>query len=177
MSTGPAAPFTARPDTGRALSGVACAMSTTRDTALTDPLPFDQSVGFLVRDLNRAIQRHLQARLQDYDVALGAWYFLRVLWEEDGLTQRDLARRVGMMEPTAVAALRGMETQGWIRRVRSETDKRKVFLFLTQAGRDLREQLVPEAHAVNAVAVGNMSEDEARMLRALLRRARANFPT
>ncbi|MCG7359701.1 MarR family transcriptional regulator [Roseomonas sp. ACRSG] len=152
-------------------------MPTTQDTALTDSLPFDQSVGFLVRDLNRAIQRHLQARLQEYDVALGAWYFLRVLWEEDGLTQRDLARRVGMMEPTAVAALRGMETQGWIRRVRSETDKRKVFLFLTQAGHELREQLVPEAHAVNLAAVGNMTEDEARMFRALLRRARANFPS
>lgn len=170
------APLTARPDTGRARFGVTCVMSTTQDKALTDPLPFDQSVGFLVRDLNRAIQRHLQARLQEYDVALGAWYFLRVLWEEDGLTQRDLARRVGMMEPTAVAALRGMETRGWIRRIRSETDKRKVFLFLTQAGRELREQLVPEAHAVNLTTVGNLSEDEARMFRALLRRARANFP-
>ncbi|MDB5371064.1 MAG: yybA [Roseomonas sp.] len=152
-------------------------MSTTHGTALTDPLPFDQSVGFLVRDLNRAIQRHLQSRLQEYDVALGAWYFLRVLWEEDGLTQRDLARRVGMMEPTAVAALRGMETQGWIRRVRSETDKRKVFLFLTKSGRDLRERLVPEAYGVNLAAVANLSEDEARMFRALLRRARANFPS
>jgi DNA-binding MarR family transcriptional regulator len=151
-------------------------MSSTQDSARADPLPFDQSIGFLVRDLNRAIQRHLQAKLQDHEVALGAWYFLRVLWEEDGLTQRDLARRVGMMEPTAVPALRGMEAQGWIRRVRSETDKRKVFLFLTPAGRDLRDRLVPEAHAVNAVAIENLSEDEVRMLRALLRRARANFP-
>lgn len=166
----------ARPVSGLVPFGVACAMPTTRDASLTDPLPFDQSVGFLVRDLNRAIQRHLQARLQDFGVAPGAWYFLRVLWEEDGLTQSDLARRVGMMEPSAVIALRGIETQGWIHRVRSETDKRKVHIFLTAAGRDLREQLIPEAHLVNATAVQNMSEDEVRMLRALLRRARANFP-
>ncbi|MFH5926215.1 MarR family winged helix-turn-helix transcriptional regulator [Roseomonas xinghualingensis] len=141
-----------------------------------DPLPFQHSVGFLVRDLNRAIQRHLQARLQEHGVAPGAWYFLRVLWEEDGITQRDLARRVGMMEPTAVIALRGIEAQGWIRRVRSDTDKRKIHIFLTQAGRNLREKLVPEAHTVNALATQNMSEDEAQILRALLRRARANFP-
>lgn len=106
----------------------------------------------------------------------GAWYLLRVLWEEDGLTQRDLARRVGMMEPTAVIALRGMEERGWIRRLRSETDRRKVHLFLTPAGQALREALVPEAHAVNALATGGLSGDEARMLRALLRRARAAFP-
>ncbi|MBI0539317.1 MarR family transcriptional regulator [Roseomonas sp. KE2513] len=141
-----------------------------------DPLPFDESVGFLVRDLNRAIQRHLQARLQPHGVAPGAWYFLRVLWEEDGITQRDLARRVGMMEPTAVIALRGIEAGGWIHRVRSETDKRKVHIFLTEAGRDLREVLVPEAHQVNALATRGLSGDEARMLKALLRRARGNFP-
>ena len=99
-----------------------------------------------------------------------------MLWEEDGITQRDLARRVGMMEPTAVIALRGIEAGGWIHRVRSETDRRKVHIFLTDAGRDLREALVPEAHAVNALATGGLSQDEVRMLRALLRRARGNFP-
>ena len=129
-----------------------------------------------MRDLNRAIQRHLQSRLQAHGVAPGAWYFLRVLWEEDGITQRDLARRVGMMEPTAVIALRGIEAGGWIHRVRSETDKRKVHIFLTEAGRALREALVPEAHAVNALATQGLSGDEARMLRALLRRVRGNFP-
>jgi DNA-binding MarR family transcriptional regulator len=69
-----------------------------------------------------------------------------------------------------------METQGWIHRVRSETDKRKVHIFLTPTGLNLREQLIPEAHVVNATAIQNMSEDEVRMLRALLRCARANLP-
>lgn len=140
-----------------------------------EPLPFEESVGFLVRDLNRAMQRHLQARLQPHGVAPGAWYFLRVLWEEDGITQRDLARRVGMMEPTAVIALRGIEQAGWIHRIRSETDRRKVHIHLTEAGRALRQTLMPEAHAVNAIATSQLSPDEARMLRALLRRARAAF--
>lgn len=105
----------------------------------------------------------------------GAWYLLRVMWEEDGLTQRELAQRVGMMEPTAVIALRGMEAAGWIRRRRSDTDKRKVHLFLTAQGNALRERLLPEAHAVNALASQRLSADETLMLRALLRRARANF--
>lgn len=129
-----------------------------------------------MRDLNRAIQRHLQARLQGHGVPPGAWYFLRVLWEEDGITQRDLARRVGMMEPTAVIALRGMEASGWISRVRSLSDRRKVHIHLTPAGLVLREQLMPEAHAVNTLATHGLSADEGWMLRALLRRARTNFP-
>jgi DNA-binding MarR family transcriptional regulator len=144
-------------------------------TRATSPLPFDESVGFLVRDLNRAIQRALQAKLAASGVAPGAWYFLRVLWEEEGLTQRALAGRVGMMEPTAVIALRGLERAGWIVRTRNPTDRRKIHVSLTPAGRALRERLLPLAHAVNAEVCRGLSAEEQAGLFVLLRRARGNL--
>ncbi len=139
------------------------------------PLPFEDSLGFLIRDLSRAVQRELGARPRARGVPPGAWYFLRVLWERDGPTQRDLAQSLGMMEPTAVIALRGMEAEGWIRRVRSEQDRRKMHVHLTPAGKALREELLPIAHEVNALLAGGMTRDEAVFLRALLRRARGRF--
>lgn len=144
-------------------------------TRATDPLPFDASVGFLVRDLNRAIQRALQAKLAASGVAPGAWYFLRVLWEEEGLTQRELASRVGMMEPTAVIALRGLERSGWIKRTRNPADRRKIHVTLMPSGRALRERLLPLAHAVNAEVCRGFTPEERATLVALLRRARGNF--
>ncbi len=138
-------------------------------------LPFEESLGYLVRDLNRRIQRNLQARIQPSGATLGAWYFLRVLWEEESLTQRELAQRIGMQEPTAVIALRGMEEAGWIIRDRSEEDRRKVHIRLTDAGRALRGRLLPEAKAVIGQALGGMSEAEVETLLGLLRRARANL--
>ncbi|MBU8539613.1 MarR family winged helix-turn-helix transcriptional regulator [Falsiroseomonas tokyonensis] len=138
-------------------------------------LPFEDSLGYLVRDLNRRIQRSLQARIQPSGATLGAWYFLRVLWEEESLTQRELAQRIGMQEPTAVIALRGMEEAGWIIRDRSEEDRRKVHIRLTDAGRALRETLLPEAKAVIAQGLEGMSEAEVTTLLDLLRRARANL--
>ena len=144
-------------------------------TRATSPLPFDESVGFLVRDLNRAIQRALQAKLAASGVAPGAWYFLRVLGEGEGLTQRALAGRVGMMEPTAVIALRGLERAGWIVRTRNPTDRRKIHVSLTPAGRALRERLLPLAHAVNAEVCRGLSAEEQAGLVALLRRARGNL--
>jgi DNA-binding MarR family transcriptional regulator len=141
------------------------------------PLPFEDSAGFLIRDLNRAVQREIGARIHAHGVPPGAWYLLRQLWEREGMTQRELAQRVGMTEPTAAIALRGMEAEGWIRRERNESDQRKVHIHLTPAGRALREALMPVAHAVNALVTRGMSPDEGRFLRALLRRARANFGT
>ena len=61
----------------------------------------------------------LEKRISPHGVTRGQWYFLRVLWEEDGLSQRELSVRVGMMEPTTVIALRSMEKAGLVRRARS----------------------------------------------------------
>jgi DNA-binding MarR family transcriptional regulator len=144
-------------------------------TQLVPPLPLDESLGFQLRDLNRLMQRALAARIAPAGVTSGAWYFLRVLWEEDGLTQRELSARTGMQEPTAVIALRGMEDAGWITRTRDEADRRRVHIHLTPAGRALRETLLPEARAVIAQATQAMTEDEATTLVALLRRARENL--
>jgi len=137
-------------------------------------LPFERSLGFQLRDANRAVQRILASRIQAQGVTLGAWYFLRVLWEEEALTQRELSARTGMQEPTAVMALRGMEKQGWITRERSTQDRRKVFIRLTESGRALRTRMLPEARAVNDVATAGLTPDEIETLLALLKRVRAN---
>ena len=142
---------------------------------LATALPFDESLGYQVRELNRAIQRALLARIQPHGATLGAWYFLRVLWEEDGLTQRELAARTGMQEPTAVTALRGMEQAGWIRREASAQDRRKIAIHLTAEGRALRERLLPEAQALIDAACQGMSAAERETLVVLLRRARASL--
>src|ERR1700683_84016 len=89
------------------------------------------SSGYLVRDAHRAFQWLLERRIAPYGVSGGKWYFLRVLWTNDGLSQRELSARVGMMEPTIVIALRSMEKAGLIHRVRSGDDRRNVRGLLT----------------------------------------------
>lgn len=94
----------------------------------------ETSVGYLLRDTYRAFTKILQARISAHGVTIGQWYFLRVLWDEGGLTQRELSLRVGMMEPTTVTALNGMEKRGYVKRVRNTEDKRKVNIYLTEKG-------------------------------------------
>src|SRR5215210_4618405 len=107
------------------------------------------SLGYLVRDANRAFQRLLERRITPHGVTRGQWYFLRVLWEQDGLSQRELSTRVGMMEPTTVIALRGMEKSGLIRRARSTEDRRITKVHLTPKARRLRDRLLQLSQGVN----------------------------
>src|SRR5262245_22846940 len=100
------------------------------------------SIGYLVRDANRAFQRLLERRIAPHGITRGQWYFLRVLWEQDGLSQRELSGRVGMMEPTTVIALRGMEKAGLVRRARSVKDRRVTRVHLTPKARRMRAALL-----------------------------------
>jgi len=138
-------------------------------------LPTSRSFGYLVRQTHRAFTRALQARIAPHGVSIGMWYFLRVLWQEDGISQRELSQRVGMMEPTTASALNNMERKGFVRRLRNRTDRRVVNVFLTERGRALRRELLPLAADVNDVAVRGLSVDELGRLRALLGKLQAGL--
>ncbi len=123
----------------------------------------------LVKDATRALVRSLQMRLAEHEVSFGHWTYLRILWESDGLTQSELSREAGVMEPTTFTALKAMESRGYIVRRHLAGNRRKVHIFLTAKGRALKRSLVPLAEAVNHVAVrGIASSDIAATRRTLV---------
>ena len=112
----------------------------------------DDRLAHLVKDATRALVRALQMRLAEHAVSFGHWTFLRILWEGDRLTQRELSERAGVMEPTTFSALKAMERRGYIRRRKFAGDRKKIYVLLTAKGRALRDVLVPLAEDVNRVA-------------------------
>jgi MarR family transcriptional regulator, organic hydroperoxide resistance regulator len=107
----------------------------------------------LVKLAARGLARALQMRLTEHSVSYGHWTFLRILWEEEGLTQRELSARVGVMEPTTFAALKAMAQRGYVTRRRNPQSRKEMQVFLTPQGRALQAKLVPLAEEVNDVAL------------------------
>jgi DNA-binding MarR family transcriptional regulator len=154
-----------------------------RSPVPTFDLPLEKSVGYQVRMTHRALQRFLQAKIGPHGVTLGMWYFLRILWRQDGLTQRELSDRIGTREPTTLIAIQAMQRLGLVARGRDRTDRRKRIVSLTAAGRRLEAELLPVAAEVVNTAVAGFSErDVARLLKFLsviqrnLARATADRP-
>jgi DNA-binding MarR family transcriptional regulator len=112
----------------------------------------DDRLAHLVKDATRALVRALQMRLAAHRVSFGHWTFLRILWEGDGLTQRELSVEAGVQEPTTFAALNAMQRLGYVMRRQRDGDRKKVYVFLTPKGRALKRALVPLAEEVNAIA-------------------------
>jgi len=133
------------------------------------------SIGYLTRITFRSFSRNLERRTLEYGVSAGQWPFLRALWNEEGMTQRELSRRVSMREPTTVTALNGMERTGLIKRVPSKEDRRKVHIFLTAKGRKLRDKLIPCVADVNAIASRELDPADIATLRRVLLRMSENL--
>ena len=120
-----------------------------------EAVPNDR-LAHLVKDATRALLRALQMRLTAHSVSLGHWTFLRILWEKDGITQKELSEQAGVMEPTTFSALKAMERFGMITRKQMPGNKKKMFVYLTPKGRLLKSKLVPLAEEVNAIAARNV---------------------
>lgn len=122
----------------------------------------------LVKDTSRSLHRALQQRLARQDVALGHWTFLRILWERDGLTKRELSIEAGVAEPTTFTALRALEARGCVRLEQRPDNRKNVYVFLTPEGRKLKRRLVPLAEEVNAIAMRDIPQADVATVRRVL---------
>ena len=135
----------------------------------------DDSIAYQLRQTYKLFVQNLQPLLDEHNVPLGMWYFLRALWEEDGLTQSQISERIGLVAPTTVEQVRNMEKRGLLERRRSAEDRRKIHVFLTAEGRALRDKLLPFAPYVNQIALAGLSPGEVGFLRLVLARMQQNL--
>jgi MarR family transcriptional regulator, organic hydroperoxide resistance regulator len=134
-----------------------------------------ESMGYLVRYAYRSFVKALAVELDPHDITTGQWSVLRVLWQEEGMSQVELAQRMMMEKASLTPVLEGMASGGLIIRSRNADDRRKVNIFLTARGRRLKAMLLPSGRRINQRATRGMSGAEINRLRDLLSRLTANL--
>ncbi len=119
-----------------------------------------ESLGFLICDTARYVKRVLYARLAPYGIPGSCWFVLRALWQQDGVSQRELSATLGMAEPALMMTLRTLEKLGLVARVRDTADKRRMFVNLTAHAHGLKDELLDVASEVNRSMHAAMSEPQ-----------------
>ena len=128
----------------------------------------DDSTGYVVRRAYRAFTRALEVRLSEHDVNISMWFFLRLLWLDDGKGQKALSEELGLSQPTTVSAIDNLEKRGFVERRRDSADRRQSNVYLTIAGRALEARLAPFAKEVNDLAQAALAGHDQRIVRDLL---------
>ena len=118
------------------------------------------SYGYHARSTHRAFDRLLERHLRKHGIKNGYWYFLRALWEREGLTQRELSNEINLMESSTVVMLKEMESAGLVRKQRCDQDRRKLKVYLTPQAKRLKKHLLPYAQKINQLAAANISKGD-----------------
>ncbi len=132
-------------------------------------------LGMLLRAADSIFNRHLRDELAHHDVTFGQFQHLRNLWVENGLTQAELSRRIGIEMASSTAILDSLEARRLITRVRNAADRRKINVFLTPTGAALKKPLMACAARVNKEARRGLDDTELAGVFALVGRIIANL--
>ncbi len=128
----------------------------------------DERVAHLVRLCARGFSRTLSRRLAGHKISFGQWVFLRILWQEEGLSQRQLSERANLTEPTVHTALTKMEQLGLIYRQHKKGNRRKQCVYLSERGRGLKQVLEPLAVEANDLAMAGLDANQQKAMHQML---------
>jgi len=108
--------------------------------ATTPSLLLDQQFCFALYAASRAVTAAYRPLLEEIGLTYPQYVTMLVLWEQDGLTVRELGRRLQLDSGTLTPLLKRLQQSGLVSRERRRSDEREVEIRLTPQGRALRAQ-------------------------------------
>ncbi|MDO4937586.1 MAG: MarR family transcriptional regulator, partial [Sutterellaceae bacterium] len=123
---------------------------------------------------NALIARELLVRgITDVVPAYGD--ILVALFDRDGMTMTDLAVHTHRTKSTISVLVVKLEKLGYVTRSQNEVDRRVSNVFLTEKGKNLKPVFQSVSRRLDSTMASALSQEEARVLEALLAKALAAF--
>lgn len=135
----------------------------------------EEPLGRAVAYTGKVVSERFASYLGQHGSSLPTWLVLKTVGEEDGLSQRELASRIGIEGPTLVRHLDRIEADGLVARRRDERDRRIVRIGLTADGRRRHAELVDVMSKLDAELRSLLSERDVQVLERALRRIREEW--
>jgi DNA-binding MarR family transcriptional regulator len=108
----------------------------------------------------RKINRYYESNLSHYGLTPSQFYVLSVVWENNGLKFKDLAKRLEMDGSTLTSILDRMERQDLVERRDDPEDRRSLLVFLKDKAHQNIAEITYLAEKMDQEIKGRFSEDE-----------------
>jgi DNA-binding MarR family transcriptional regulator len=136
------------------------------------PQSLDAQICFSLYKASRAMTRTYGVLLAPLKLTYPQYLAMLTLWEQDGISVRELGDRLGLDSATLTPLLSRLESRGLVKRQRDAEDARVVRLYLSPEGRAMKSKAggVPFALACragfdpkNAVALSRLERLRAQL--------------
>ena len=128
----------------------------------------DDSLGFILSKVNTKLKNELFQRFKENNVTPEQWAVLNCLWEQEGITPKELSDLTFKDKPNTNRILEKLIMKGLVVRKSHPEDKRAFQIFLTDSGWALREQLIPKAKELLNIATTGIEEHKVTELKNML---------
>lgn len=137
------------------------------------PVSFDQSLPMILHRTLDAVMPDYRELFARYNLTEQQWRVLRVLWSSKKVTSVELSNRTLIPAPSLVGVLDRLEKKGLVTRVRSEEDRRAVFVVATAQGQALEEEVSPQVAEIDRQLRASVTAEEWRMMEQVLEKISA----
>jgi DNA-binding MarR family transcriptional regulator len=103
-------------------------------------LKLDNQLCFSLYVCSKEIIKKYKPLLDPYGLTYTGYIIMMALWEQDNITVKELGKRLYLDSGTLTPMLKKLEALEYIKRNRSSSDERNVFIQLTEVGKDLKIQ-------------------------------------
>ena len=135
-------------------------MPMAKKNALDASLQLSHQLCFAIYSTAHAFNRVYKPLLDRLGLTYPQYLVMLVLWEQDGVTVKEIGERLFLDSGTLTPLLKRLEASHLLRRSRSMDDERKVLISLLPQGQALKEKAraLPQAIlAASACSVGELS--------------------
>jgi MarR family transcriptional regulator, transcriptional regulator for hemolysin len=141
---------------------------------MSAPTQFDlEKIGQVLTGTARTWRNKLDQRLRPLGLTQGKWMTLvHLAASEKPLTQRELAALVGIEEPTLAGILHRLQSDGWIERKGSATDRRCKTVHLQRNSKPVLDQIFSTARALRHELIADIPTDDLQTCMTVLARIR-----
>jgi len=139
----------------------------------------ENTLGYWLNRCTILLKSELTRRFQQagYDVTPEEWVILNRLWEQDGLSQNELAERTIKDKTTITRFLNQMEKKKLVTRKASAEDARFKNIYLTSNGQKLKTILIPIAQEMLGQAAVGIGKSDLQIILDSLKQIEANLLT
>lgn len=117
----------------------------------------DDCIAFITSRSAKKLAECFEKRLNYYNITRTQWIALYYIRMNHTITQKQLADKMALKEPTVVRLLDKMEALGWVKRINSENDKRIKLLSLTDEGQKIEAEMLAVAENFRNDVICNIS--------------------
>ena len=117
----------------------------------------------------------INKEVSEYGIGSGQFMFLLELYINDGKNQEEIAETLKIDKGTTARALKKLEEQGFVTRIKDENDKRSNKIYLNDKAKDVRDGVLDVLNDWNKEITKSLTEEEEEMLKSLLEKVCKNI--